>query len=138
MNLQKANSRVEEIENEINLFLDKKELELSKVLPKATNYKEEVVKTSRVNRNQFLYYTCQIEKIDKEINYLYKEKEILLQFIDKELKRLKKYNDTEQLIIYYKEQCLEKLTWLQISYLVHYSEAQCRRIYRKYKNQRDI
>ena len=138
MNLKQANSQIEKIDNIINYWLNRKELEIVKVMPQAVDFKKDAVKVSRVETNKFLYYTYKVENIDLELEFLYKEKEILLEYIEKELKRLNKYSDVEKLIVYYKEESLEKYTWPKIAKLVHYSETQCRRIYRKYKNQRDI
>ena len=138
MNLKQANSQIEKIDNIINYWLNRKELEIVKVMPQAVDFKKDAVKVSRVETNKFLYYTYEVENIDLELEFLYKEKEILLEYIEKELKRLNKYSDVEKLIVYYKEESLEKYTWSKIAKLVHYSETQCRRIYRKYKNQRDI
>lgn len=138
MNLKKANNQIERIDNNINYWLNKKELEIAKIMPQAVDFKKEVVKTSRIETNKFLYYTSKVENIDLELDFLYKEKEILLEYIEKELKRLNKYSDVEKLIVYYKEESLEKYTWSRIAKLVNYSETQCRRIYRKYKNQRNV
>jgi hypothetical protein len=60
------------------------------------------------------------------------------EYIEKELIRLGKYNEIEQLIVFYKEQTTTPYTWLEISQKVHYSITQCRRIYRKWKKQRDV
>lgn len=138
MNLKKANNQIERIDNNINYWLNKKELEIAKIMPQAVDFNKEVVKTSRIETNKFLYYASKVENIDLELDFLYKEKEILLEYIEKELKRLNKYSDVEKLIVYYKEESLEKYTWSRIAKLVHYSETQCRRIYRKYKKQRNI
>ena len=79
-----------------------------------------------------------IKKQDFEPRELYKDKKMYEDYIDKELLRLGKYREVEQLIIYYKEQCIDQYTWFQISQRVHYSESQCRKIYRRWKKQREI
>ena len=54
-----------------------------------------------------MYVIIENEKIDKQIDYLYKEKNILLNFIEKELIRLDKYKEVESIIIYYRENKLK-------------------------------
>lgn len=138
MNIKDANNRIEEIDNKIEFLLNKKELEVSKVLPKATSFEKEKISKTRTEKYKFLHYVYEVEEIDKKIDILHKEKQILLEFVESELKRLKKYNDIEQLIIYYKEYSDLKYTWWQIANEVGYSQTQCRRIYRNYKQTRDI
>lgn len=107
MNIFIANNRIFEIEGEINDLLCKKEEELCNVLPKSTNFEKEKIFSSRVDNNQNLYFIIENEKIDKQIDYLYKEKNILLNFIEKELIRLDKYKEVESIIIYYRENKLK-------------------------------
>ena len=90
----------------------------------------------REDRYKHLDYA--IDNIDPEIEKLYVEKRMYEEYIEKELIRLGKYNEIEQLVVFYKEQTTTNYTWLEISQKVHYSVTQCRRIYRKWKNQRDI
>ena len=138
MNIEKANLRITEIDNEINNFLNKKEELMSEVLPKANTYEEDIVNMTRENKNKNLYYLIENEEIDKSIDYLYKEKEILTNFIDKELHRLKIYHEIETLIIYYRDQQPKKYTWEAIAKKVSLSERQCRKIYKRIKNTRCI
>jgi len=138
MNLKVANDRLIVLESQINNILNKKECEESKVLPQATAYKKDVVFTSRVEKNKFLYYIFNNQKYDEELSILYKEKEILLKYISTELKRLNKYKEKEKLIIYYKEDLTQKLKWTEISSKVNLSVSQCRLIYRVYKQKRNI
>ena len=88
--------------------------------------------------DKYAKYVIKNELLDKELDKLFKEKLLLENFIEKELLRLGKYDEVVQLIVYYKEQCLEKFTWQQISLKVHYSVIQCKRIYKKWKCQRAI
>ncbi len=96
MNLKVANDRLIVLESQINNILNKKECEESKVLPSATVYKKDVVFTSRVEKNKFLYYIFNNQKYDEELSILYKEKEILLKYVSMELKRLNKYKEKEK------------------------------------------
>lgn len=138
MNIEKANLRITEIDNEINELLNKKEELISEVLPKATTYEEDIVNITRENRNKNLYYLIENEEIDTSIDYLYKEKEILITFINNELIRLKKYHEIETLIVYYRDKKPKRYTWDEIAKEVKLSEKHCRRIYKKYKQYRNI
>ena len=139
MTIKEAKNKLERVDNQIEYWLKEKELELGNVLPQAVN-----TSTERVNGgkrvDKFAAYVVALE--DKEIDFnldkLYAKKRNLEDFIEKELRRLKKYREVEQLIVYYKEQCLENYTWEQISQKVFYSKAQCKKIYQKGKGKRDV
>lgn len=137
MTIKEANNQINKIDNEIEYYLKKKELEMSKMMPQATKYDKTLVDGGK-REDKYAKYVIKNELLDKELDKLFKEKLLLENFIEKELLRLGKYDEVVQLIVYYKEQCLEKLTWQQISLKVHYSTAQCRSLYRKWKKQRDI
>ncbi len=137
MDLREASNKIESIDNKIEYYLKKKEFELSKLMPQSIEIKPVMVDGGkRIDR--YANYVIEVEEIDKELDKLYAEKQFLEEYIEKELIRLGKYREVEQLVIYYKEQCLENYTWLQISQKVHYSQTQCRNIYRKWKKKRTI
>ena len=138
MTILEANKKIEKIDNELEYWINKKELILQDTIypPTPDSTVERTQGGKRVDKYRFLDYS--IDEIDPEIDRLYKEKKILEEYIEKELIRLGKYNEIEQLIVFYKEQTTENYTWFQISQRVHYSTTQCRRIYRKFKKQRDI
>ena len=124
MTNKELNNRIEKINNEIEYYLNTKELLEEKYRKKV--YKEQ----------EFL--KKDIENINAIIDILYKKRSICLSTLENKLKELGTYEELKQKIIYYKEESLKKYTWSEIANMVHYSETQCRRIYRKYKNQRSI
>jgi hypothetical protein len=137
MTLKEANKEIERIDNELEFWLNKKAFILeSTIYPSKPITGERVDGGKREDKYKHLDYA--IDEIDPEIEKLYKEKRIYEDYIEKELIRLGKYNEVEQLIIFYKEQTTTDYTWEQISQRVHYSITQCRRIYRKWKKQRSI
>lgn len=138
MNIRLANNRIYEIDERIDYLLNKKEEEITKVLPRATKFEADKVFSTRVESNANLYYIIENEKIDAEIDFLSREKDILLSFIEKELRRLKKYHEIENIIIYYRENKLRKYTWEKIAHIVNLSERQCINIYQKYRKQRNV
>lgn len=137
MTIREANNQINRIDNEIEYYLKKKELEMTKMLPQATKYDKTLVDGGK-REDKYANYVVKNELIDKIIDKLYADKRLLEDFIEKELIRLKKYDEVVQLIVFYKEESLKKYTWLQISQRVHISESQCKRIYRKYKKERNI
>lgn len=136
MTILEANKEVERIDNQLELLINKKALILESTIYPTPGTAERVDGGKREDKYKHLDYA--IDNIDPEIEKLYKEKKIYEEFIEKELIRLGKYNEIEQLIVFYKEQTTNEYTWLEISQKVHYSITQCRRIYRKWKKQRDI
>lgn len=137
MTIIEANKELERIDNELELYLTKKEIILeSTIYPKAPSTNERVEGGKRTDKYAHLDYS--IDYIEPEIDRLYKLKKVYEEFIEKELIRLKKYDELEQLIIYYKEQTTDKLTWEQISRRVHYCKSTCRNIYRKWKKERNF
>ena len=137
MTIKEANNQINKLDNEIEYYLKKKELETRKLMPQATRYDKILVDGGK-RVDKYANYVIKSEIIDKELDNLFQAKRLLEDFVEKELIRLNKYDEVLQLIVYYKEQCFEKLTWQQISNRVHYSVAQCRNLYRKYKKKRDI
>lgn len=114
MTLRDANFELRGIENQIDYYLSEKE---------------------RLEDND-----QDIKEIDKLLDDLYKEQNILDLYILKELKRLEEYDEMERLIIYYKDEYKKKLSWLQIVRRpgIYCSVRQAQRIYRRYKGKRDI
>ena len=129
MTIKEANNKLEKIDNDINYWLTEKEIELSKVLPKATDITQERVSGgTRVDKFMKYAEAMEVKQIDEKLDKLYAQKKNLEDYIEKELHRLNKYREVEQLIVYYKEQCTENYTWVQISQRVYYSKEQCQRI----------
>ena len=136
MTIIEANKELERIDNQLDLLLNKRQIIIESTIYPKSGTGERVNGGKKEDKYKHLDYA--IDTIDPEIELLYKEKKVYEEFIEKELHRLGKYNEVEQLIIFYKEQTTENYTWEQISQRVHYSVTQCRRIYRKWKKQRDI
>lgn len=142
MTLKEANYQVESKTNELNKLLQDKELLECIVDPKSTDYTKVMVDGGKHANALDIYIAKKdLEKwknLDRDIQNLQQEISNLLNWIDKELKILKKYGKVEQLIVYYKEECPQKHTWHQISRKVNYSKDYCRKIYQKYRKKRNI
>ena len=142
MTLKNANFEVEKLTNDLKRLLREKELLETMILPKSTNFDKIVVDGgSPVNLIEKYAELTELEKwkdLDKKIVETQDKIKNNMDWIDEELRILKKYDKVEQQIVYYKEIATKDYTWRDISNLVHYSESQCRRIYKKYKRKRDI
>lgn len=135
MNLKEANSELRKIDNLIEYYQQKLDLLFYKTQPQGIGAKEISVQGGTPN-NAFDNYVIQKESIEQCLKSLYQQKIIIEKYIEKELNRIKLFDDAEQLVIYYKEECLENYTWFQISQKVHYSVATCKRIYKRFKEKR--
>ena len=136
MTILEANKEIERIDNELELLLNQKQRILDSVTYPKTSTEERVQGGGRSDKYKQLDYA--IDTLDPQIDYLYEEKKMYEEYIEKELIRLGKYNEVEKLVVFYKEQTTTNYTWLEISQKVHYSQSQCRNIYRKWKKQRNI
>ena len=139
MSLREANQELEKLESEYEYWLEQKELNLSLVLPNAVSIKDDIVSGGKRVDKLLKYVELQDnKKIDETLDYIYQRKLNLMNWIDRELQILNKYREIEQLIVFYKEISIETFTWEQISKKVHYSKDYCRKIYKRYKNLRNI
>ena len=143
MTLKEANYEVERLNNDLDKLLKDKELLETVLDPKSVDTSKIIVDGGKHGSNiQEIY----VEKkdlprwndLEKKIQRKQEEIQNYMNWIDNELKILKKYNKVEQLIVYYKEIDLKKYTWHDIAQLVHYSKEQCQRIYKRYKQTRNI
>ena len=128
MNLRDANFEVERLENKLNKLLSDKELLETMIDPKSTDYTKVVVDGGK-HSNIIEIYILKKDlprwhNIDKRIKITQEQIKNSLEWIDNELKILKKYDKVEQLILFYKELDEKKYTWSQFASMVHYSLSQ--------------
>ncbi len=142
MTLKDANYEVERLENKLNKLIDDKTILELLVDPKSTDYSKIMVDGGKHSNPLEVYVLKQDlprwKDLDKRIQRTQEEIQNYVNWIEKELKILKKYNKVEQLIVFYKEIDIKDYTWYQIASMVHYSVRQCKRIYKNYKEKRDI
>lgn len=142
MDLKEANYELERLNNKLNkLIEDKAILELI-VEPKSTDYAKIMVDGGKHSNPLEIYVLKQDlprwKDLDIRIQKTQDEIQNWHNWIDKELKILKKYDKVEQEIVFYKEIDTTKWTWYQIARKVNYSQDYCRRLYRNYKKKRAI
>jgi hypothetical protein len=139
MTLREVNYEVERLTNQLNKLLNEKESLESIVGLHSTSYDKIIVDGGKVVDKMLEYQILkEMNQLDFHIQIIQKKIKNNMDWIDNELKILKKYDKIEQLIIYYKEIDTKNYTWYQISNKVNYSMSQCKRIYSRYKKKRNV
>lgn len=142
MTIREANYELERLNNDLDKLIRDKALLECLVQPKSTDYSKVVVDGGKHGNTLELYVLKQDLPRWKDLDVKIKRKQDeinnQMNWIDNELRILKKYDIVEQLIVYYKEICQNKYSWQQISAMVHYSKDYCRKIYSRYKKIREI
>lgn len=136
MTLKEAQAQLKQLDNEYNYWLNEKELALSVVLPKATDIRNEVVDGGkRIDKMLKYVEILDNKQIDATLDYIFKKQQNLMDYIDKELKIIGTYNYIEKRIYELRQ---DKVHWWKIGNIVGLSERQCRRIYKKMIQSRNI
>ena len=139
MTLKEVNYEVERLTNQLNKLLNEKESLESIVGLHSTSYDKIIVDGGKVVDKMLEYQILkEMNQLDFHIQIIQEKIKNNMDWIDNELKLLKKYDKIEQLIIYYKEIDTKNYTWYQISSKVNYSMSQCKRIYRRYNKKRNV
>lgn len=118
---------------ELNLVLfrietlnEKKAIYLRDTQPKSSKPKEVMVDSSRVIKDTFLEYTIKTEEIDKELDDLYKEKEILERYLKKMEESLRSMKGIKEKV--FVARFIDGLSAKQISRKMAYSKTSIYRI----------
>ena len=118
---------------ELNLVLfrietlnEKKAIYLRETQPKSSKPKEVMVDSSRVIKDTFLEYTIKTEEIDKELDDLYKEKEILERYLKKMEESLRSMKGIKEKV--FVARFIDGLSAKQISRKMAYSKTSIYRI----------
>lgn len=136
MTLREAQEQLKKLDNEYNYWLNEKELALSVVLPKDTDIRNEVVDGGkRIDKMLKYVEILDSKQIDETLDYIFRKQQNLMDYIDKELKIIGTYNYIEKRIYELRE---DKVHWWKIGNIVGLSERQCRRIYKKMIQRRNI
>lgn len=145
MNLIDAKKELQQLENEENLWLNEKEALKSLVLPKGIEITPDKVNGGK-REDRMLKYVELLDdkKIDETLDYIYKRKRNIMNYIEQELKILGEYNNLEKKIynLRYDEEYIKEngkpRSFIKIGNLVGYSSSQCNRILQKMLNKRNV
>ncbi len=146
MNLIEAKKELQQLENEETYWLNEKESIKSLVMPKGIQITADKV-SGGIREDRMLKYTELLDdkKIDETLDYIWKRKRNIMNYIETELKIIGEYNNLEQKIYelrydqeYMKQNKGKKRPFRQIGNIVGYSGKQCNRILQKMLNRRDV
>ena len=110
----------------IETLNEKKAIYFNQTQPKSGKIKEVMVDSSRVIKDTFLEYTEKVEDINKELDDLYKEKEILERYLKKMEESLRSMKGIKEKIFVAK--FIDGLSAKQISRKMAYSKTSIYRI----------
>ena len=146
MNLIEAKKELQQLENEEIYWLNEKENIKSLVMPKGIEITPDKVNGGK-REDRMLKYAELLDdkKIDETLDYIWKRKRNIMNYIEAELKIIGEYSNLEQKIYelrydqeYMKENKGKKRPFRQIGNIVGYSGMQCNRILQKMLNKRDV
>lgn len=133
LTIREVKNEIKKLENELNIYLTKKNINLLKVQPKAMQIKDIVVDSSHTNFDSFLNYIQKSEEYDTKIYSLLASIYSYKAYIANELKRMAEYDEIGY-IVYLKEE--EKRSWREIDRILHHGEDYSRLKYNRYKKDR--
>lgn len=146
MNLIDAKKELQQLENEEIYWLNEKENIKSLVYPKGIDITPDKVNGGK-REDRMLKYTELLDdkKIDETLDYIWKRKRNIMNYIEAELKIIGEYNNLEQRIYelrydqeYMRENKGKKRPFRQIGNIVGYSAMQCVRILQRMLSKRDV
>lgn len=146
MNLIEAKKELQQLENEEIYWLNEKENIKSLVMPKGIEITPDKVNGGK-REDRMLKYAELLDdkKIDETLEYIWKRKRNIMNYIEAELKIIGEYSNLEQRIYelrydqeYMKENKGKKRPFRHIGNIVGYSGMQCNRILQKMLNKRDV
>ena len=130
LTINQAKIEKDKLINELELYLEQKEVNFIKMQPKSPIMRDIIEGKSDGFKisDKFTHYLIKDEKLDEKIFALQKEINAYEKFIINEMERINKAGGN-YLIKYYRD--VEKFSWNKISRLTNYSLRQCHNLYRK-------
>ena len=130
MTINQAKTERQKLINELELYLEQKEINFIKTQPKSPIMRDVIEGKSDGFRisDKYTHYIIKDEKFDEKIFTLQKEINALEKYIINEMERINKAGG-DYLIRYYRD--VEKFSWEKIARLTHYSIRQCHNLYKK-------
>lgn len=128
LSISKAKIIREQLVNELDLYLEQKEINFIKTQPGSPIMRDIIEGKSDGFRisDKFTHYVIKDDTFDEKIFALQKEINAIENYIIKEMERINRAGGS-YLIRYYRD--VEKYSWNKISRLTNYSLRQCHRLY---------
>ncbi len=130
LTIKEARAEIRHLENELDLYQTKKNINFYKTQPKAMQIKDIVVDSSHTNIDRFLDYVNRDEEFDSKIFGLLASIYNYKAYIAKELKAMSEHDEVTY-IVYLREE--EKKSWREIDKMLHHSEGYSKLKYSRYK-----
>lgn len=129
LTINQAKIEKDKLINELELYLEQKEVNFIKMQPKSPIMRDIIEGKSDGFKisDKFTHYLIKDEKLDEKIFALQKEINAYEKFIINEMERINKAGGN-YLIKYYRD--VERFSWNKISRLTNYSLRQCHRLYK--------
>ena len=130
LTINQAKIEKDKLINELELYLEKKEINFIKMQPESPIMRDVIEGKSDGFKisDKFTHYLIKDEGLDEKIFALQKEINAYEKFIINEMERINKAGGS-YLIKYYRD--VEHFSWNKISRLTNYSLRQCHRLYNK-------
>ena len=130
LTINQAKIERDKLINELELYLEQKEINFIKTQPKSPIMRDIIEGKSDGFRisDKFTHYIIKDEKYDDKIFAIQKSINSYEKFIISEMERINKAGG-HYLIEYYRD--VERFSWNKISRLTNYSLRQCHRLYNK-------
>lgn len=135
LTIKEAKYEIAKLENRLDLYLTKKEINKLKIQPKAIQIKDIVVDSSHTNFDKYLDYVIKDEEIDTTLYEILSSILGYKQYIAKEIVNMSKYDEIGY-IAYLKEE--EGKSWREIDKMLHHGEDYSRTKYKRYQNDKKI
>ena len=135
LTIREVKNEIKKLENELNIYMTKKNINLLKIQPKAMQIKDIVVDSSHTNFDSFLNYIQKSEEYDTKIYGLLASIYSYKAYIANELKRMSEYDEIGY-IVYLKEE--ERRSWREIDRILHHGEGYSKLKYIRYKKDKKI
>ena len=130
LTLSQAKIEREKLINELDLYLEQKEVNFIKTQPKSPIMRDVIEGKSDgfMISDKFTHYLIKDNEYDEKIFAIQKSINAYEKFIINEMERINKAGG-DYLIKYYRD--IEHFSWNKISRLTNYSLRQCHRLYNK-------
>lgn len=130
LTIREAKNEIKRLENQLDLYATKKNINFLKTQPGAVKLKDLVVDSSHTNIDSFLNYVIRDEENDDKIYGLLASIYSYKAYIAKEIKRISQ-DDEIGYIEYLKYE--EKKSWREIDKILNRGEDYSRTKYKRYK-----
>ena len=130
LTIREAKNEIKRLENQLDLYATKKNINFLKTQPGAVKLKDLVVDSSHTNIDSFLNYVIRDEENDDKIYGLLASIYSYKAYVAKEIERISKYDEIAY-IGYLKYD--EKKSWREIDKILHHSEGYSKVKYMRYK-----